>query len=94
MINVSIEAYHADRMLGFDFLLENSGGSVMLDHCSPTYTHSIATVSLFGVPLWHISSSPKVIIQVPVKNITNLFIFEIQNASFVVVVVVFVVVLF
>lgn len=64
MINMSLEVYGADRIGNFDFVLENAGGSVMLDHCSLTYTHSVATVTLFGFTLWHIPSSPKVIIQV------------------------------
>ncbi len=61
---MTVESYYNDREGSFDFLLENSGGSVMLDHCSSTYAHSVAKISLFGVALWHIPSSPKVIIQV------------------------------
>ena len=64
MIELSLAKYSADRIGKFDFALENSGGSVLLDMCSKTYTPSLATVSLFGFPLWHVATTPKVIIQV------------------------------
>ena len=64
MIDLSLAKYSADRIGKFDFALENSGGSVLLDMCSKTYTPSLATVSLFGFSLWHVATTPKVIIQV------------------------------
>ena len=64
MIDLSLAKYSADRIGKFDFALENSGGSVLLDMCSKTYTPSVATVSLFGFSLWHVATTPKVIIQV------------------------------
>ena len=64
MIDLSLAKYSADKIGIFDFALENSGGSVILDRCSKTYTPSLATVSLFGFALWHVATSPKVIIQV------------------------------
>lgn len=64
MIDLTLAKYSADRVGKFDFALENSGGSVLLDMCSKTYTPSLATVSLFGFPLWHVATTPKVIIQV------------------------------
>lgn len=64
MIDLSLAKYSADKIGKFDFALENSGGSVILDKCSETYIPSLATVSLFGFPLWHVTSTPKVIIQV------------------------------
>ncbi len=65
MIALSLRKFAADRIGKFDFALESSGGSVMLNHCSPTYAHTVTSVSLLGiVPLWHITSTPKIIIQV------------------------------
>lgn len=66
MIDLSLARYSADRIGKFDFALENSGGSIILDKCSKTYSPSIASVTLFGYPLWHVSTTPKVIIQVSV----------------------------
>lgn len=64
MIDFSLRLYGADRIGSFDYVLENAGGSVMLDYCSRTYSQSTATIRLFGFILWYITSSPKVIIQV------------------------------
>lgn len=66
MISLSLAKYSADRIGKFDFALENSGGSVILDKCSKTYPLSLATVLLFGFPVWHVATTPKVIIQVSV----------------------------
>ncbi len=61
----ALNLYSADRVGRFDFALEKSGGSVMLDRCSPSFDHAVTSVSLLGIlPLWHVPSTPKVIIQV------------------------------
>lgn len=41
-----------------------AGGSVLSTRCSETYETKTALVSLFGVPLWYFSQSPRVVIQV------------------------------
>ena len=68
VIRMSLERYSADRIAKFDFALENSGGSVLLDKCSPTFPQSLSSVHLFGIPLWYISGTPKIIIQVSAHN--------------------------
>lgn len=73
MIDLSLARYSADRIGKFDFALENSGGSVILDMCSDTYSPSLATVSLFGYSVWHVATTPKVIIQVIVHNTLHTF---------------------
>lgn len=64
MIRLSLERYSADRIEKFDFALENSGGSVLLDKCSTTFPQSLSSCTLFGVPLWHVSGTANIIIQV------------------------------
>lgn len=65
MIGLSLRRYSADRIGRFDFALESSGGSVMLNKCSPTYSRTVTSISLFGmIPLWNYISTPKVIIRV------------------------------
>lgn len=65
LISMALRRYGADRIGKFDFALESSGGSVMLNECSPTYAQTLTSVSLFGViPLWNYVSTPKVIIRV------------------------------
>ena len=65
MMSMALHRYSADKIAKFDFALEDSGGVVLLGHCSPSYTHGVTTISLFGwIPLWHVPTTPKVIIQV------------------------------
>lgn len=65
MITLSLRRYSADKIGKFDFALESSGGSVMVKQCSPSYSLTASSISLFGlIPLWRYMSTPKVIIQV------------------------------
>lgn len=64
LIQAALLRYSADRIAKFDFALENSGGSVIVNKCSKTYPPALATYSVMGIPLWSIPSSPKAIIQV------------------------------
>ena len=64
LIQAALAKYSADRIGKFDFALENAGGVVVQDKCSETFSPSMATVSLFGFPLFHVTSSPRAIIQV------------------------------
>uniref|UniRef100_A0A8C1NZ31 Sad1 and UNC84 domain containing 1 n=1 Tax=Cyprinus carpio TaxID=7962 RepID=A0A8C1NZ31_CYPCA len=40
-----------------------AGGSILSTRCSETYETKTALMSLFGIPLWYFSQSPRVIIQ-------------------------------
>ena len=40
------------------------GGSVLSTRCSETFETKTALISLFGIPLWYFSQSPRVAIQV------------------------------
>lgn len=40
------------------------GGSILSTRCSETYETKTALISLFGIPLWYFSQSPRVVIQV------------------------------
>lgn len=40
------------------------GGSILSTRCSETYETKTALISLFGIPLWYYSQSPRVVIQV------------------------------
>ncbi|KAB1263463.1 SUN domain-containing protein 1 [Camelus dromedarius] len=41
-----------------------AGGSILSTRCSETYETRTALISLFGIPLWYLSQSPRVVIQV------------------------------
>ncbi|XP_068574309.1 uncharacterized protein sun2 [Cebidichthys violaceus] len=51
----------ADKMA--DFALETQGASVISTRCSETYRIRSACVTLFGIPLWYPSESPRTVIQ-------------------------------
>ena len=70
---MSLERYSADRIAKFDFALENSGGNVLLDKCSPTFPQSLTSCTVFGIPLWYIAGTPKIIIQVSARHALGLF---------------------
>ncbi|XP_023603971.1 SUN domain-containing protein 1-like [Myotis lucifugus] len=40
-----------------------SGGSILSTRCSETHETKTALISLFGIPLWYFSQSPRVVIQ-------------------------------
>lgn len=41
-----------------------AGGSIISTRCSETFETKAALLSLFGVPLWYFSQSPRAVIQV------------------------------
>lgn len=45
-------------------LFSTPGASVVSTRCSETYETKTALLSLFGIPLWYHSQSPRVILQV------------------------------
>ena len=56
--------YNADKTGMVDYALESAGGSVISIRCSETYAFKTALISLFGIPLWYTSNSPRMVIQV------------------------------
>lgn len=63
IVNNALKLYSQDKTGMVDFALESGGGSVLSTRCSETYETKTALVSLFGVPLWYFSQSPRVVIQ-------------------------------
>jgi len=61
-IERALARYHADRLGIADYALESAGGSVL---CSSDtfYSKSGALYSIFGIPIWYHSSSPRAVIQ-------------------------------
>ncbi|TNM85347.1 hypothetical protein fugu_007618 [Takifugu bimaculatus] len=51
----------ADKMA--DFALESQGASVISSRCSQTYTSTSGCLTLFGIPLWSLFTSPRTAIQ-------------------------------
>ncbi|XP_040264443.1 SUN domain-containing protein 2 isoform X1 [Bufo bufo] len=75
IVNRVLQTYSEDRIGLVDYALESSGASVLNTRCSETYETKTALISLFGVPLWYQSQSPRVILQ-PDSNPGNCWAFR------------------
>lgn len=62
--SVKKHIYETIMFTVFLFLCVCSGGSILSTRCSETYETKTALMSLFGLPLWYFSQSPRVVIQV------------------------------
>lgn len=62
LIQRAIEIYDADKTGKPDFALESQGGIILSTRCTETKTAN-AQFSIFGIPLWHASRSPRTVIQ-------------------------------
>ncbi|KAJ8398742.1 hypothetical protein AAFF_G00419390 [Aldrovandia affinis] len=63
IVQNALRLYSQDRTGLVDYALESGGGSILSTRCSETYETKTALMSLFGVPLWYFSQSPRVVIQ-------------------------------
>nr|XP_037851220.1 SUN domain-containing protein 1 isoform X14 [Chlorocebus sabaeus] len=63
IVNNALKLYSQDKTGMVDFALESGGGSILSTRCSETYETKTALMSLFGIPLWYFSQSPRVVIQ-------------------------------
>ncbi|XP_067101577.1 SUN domain-containing protein 1 isoform X6 [Osmerus mordax] len=63
IVRNALKLYSEDRTGLVDYALESGGGSIMSTRCSETYETKTALMSLFGLPLWYFSQSPRVVIQ-------------------------------
>ncbi|MGH0117105.1 UNVERIFIED_CONTAM: hypothetical protein FKN15_030950 [Acipenser sinensis] len=70
IVKNALRLYSQDKTGLVDYALESgvtrhyfAGGSILSTRCSETYETKTALMSLFGIPLWYFSQSPRVIIQ-------------------------------
>ncbi|KAG7491399.1 hypothetical protein MATL_G00003300 [Megalops atlanticus] len=63
IVQNALRLYSHDRTGLVDYALESGGGSILSTRCSETYETKTALMSLFGIPLWYFSQSPRVVIQ-------------------------------
>ncbi|NXJ87955.1 SUN2 protein, partial [Corythaixoides concolor] len=59
----ALKRYSEDRVGMVDYALESAGASIVNTRCSETYDTRTAVLSLFGIPLWYYSQSPRAILQ-------------------------------
>ncbi|ROL53027.1 SUN domain-containing protein 1 [Anabarilius grahami] len=63
IVQHALKLYSEDRTGQVDYALESGGGSILSTRCSETYETKTALMSLFGIPLWYFSQSPRAVIQ-------------------------------
>ncbi|XP_077595117.1 uncharacterized protein LOC144211613 isoform X2 [Stigmatopora nigra] len=63
MIKNALRLFSHDQTGLADYALESGGGTILSTRCSETYKTKAALISLFGIPLWYFSQSPRVVIQ-------------------------------
>ncbi|KAM7370299.1 hypothetical protein PAMP_009860 [Pampus punctatissimus] len=63
IVKNALRLFSQDRTGLADYALESGGGSILSTRCSETYETKAALLSLFGVPLWYFSQSPRAVIQ-------------------------------
>ncbi|XP_072299441.1 SUN domain-containing protein 1 isoform X2 [Eucyclogobius newberryi] len=63
IVQNALKLFSQDRTGLVDFALESGGGSILSTRCSETYETKTALMSLFGLPLWYFSQSPRAVIQ-------------------------------
>ncbi|XP_054622702.1 SUN domain-containing protein 1-like isoform X7 [Dunckerocampus dactyliophorus] len=67
IVKNALRLFSHDRTGLADYALESGGGSILSTRCSETYKTRAALLSLFGLPLWYFSQSPRVVIQPDVQ---------------------------
>ncbi|XP_039990510.1 SUN domain-containing protein 2-like isoform X7 [Xiphias gladius] len=75
IVKNALQLFSQDRTGLADYALESGGGSILSTRCSETYETKAALLSLFGVPLWYFSQSPRAVIQ-PEVNPGNCWAFR------------------
>ncbi|XP_034426333.1 SUN domain-containing protein 1-like isoform X10 [Hippoglossus hippoglossus] len=63
IVKNALRLFSQDQTGLADYALESGGGSVLSTRCSETYETKAALLSLFGLPLWYFSQSPRTVIQ-------------------------------
>ncbi|CEF69381.1 Sperm-associated antigen 4 [Strongyloides ratti] len=58
-----LEKYDHDKTGLADYALESSGGSIVSTRCTKQYNVQSRIESLWGIPLWYVSYSPRTVIQ-------------------------------
>ncbi|XP_063077073.1 SUN domain-containing protein 1 [Engraulis encrasicolus] len=67
IVKNALKLYSQDRTGMVDYALESGGGSILSTRCSETFETQTALMSLFGIPLWYFTQSPRVVIQPDVQ---------------------------
>lgn len=67
IIEKALELYDADKTGLVDYALESAGGQVLSTRCTENYHIKSAQISIFGIPLWYPSNTPRIAISPTVQ---------------------------
>ena len=59
IVREALTKYDADKTGLFDFALETAGGSVMTTKCTEPYQMTSAVMSVWGIPFWWDTNTPR-----------------------------------
>ncbi|XP_017106871.2 klaroid protein isoform X1 [Drosophila bipectinata] len=62
IVKTVLAIYDADKTGLVDFALESAGGQILSTRCTESYQTKSAQISVFGIPLWYPSNTPRVAI--------------------------------
>ena len=59
IVHDSLAMYDADKTGLVDYALETAGGEIISSKCTESYQGNSATLSIFGIPYWYPSKTPR-----------------------------------
>uniref|UniRef100_A0A1B0D740 Uncharacterized protein n=1 Tax=Phlebotomus papatasi TaxID=29031 RepID=A0A1B0D740_PHLPP len=59
IVREALAVYDADKTGLVDYALESAGGQVLSTRCTESYHTKTAQISIFGIPLWYPSNTPR-----------------------------------
>jgi SUN domain-containing protein 1/2 len=59
IVRESLAIYDADKTGLVDYALESAGGQVLSTRCTENYQTKSAQISIFGIPLWYPTNTPR-----------------------------------
>lgn len=62
-----LDIYDADKTGLVDFALESAGGQILSTRCTENYRTKSAQLSIFGIPLWYPTNTPRIAISPQVQ---------------------------
>ncbi|XP_055602442.1 klaroid protein isoform X2 [Uranotaenia lowii] len=62
IVRDSLRIYDADKTGLVDYALESAGGQILSTRCTENYHSQSAQISIFGIPLWYPTNTPRTVI--------------------------------
>lgn len=67
IVAAALAVYDADKTGLVDYALESAGGQILSTRCTESYQTKSAQISVFGIPLWYPTNTPRVAISPSVQ---------------------------